>query len=130
MNFNSENQDTIESDQNCETESEEDIETRSTFGYSDHEKMEILVKPTTSQATSGQMRISLSKLLKIYYRYGATDRGGAVIATAILEDFGIVTKDDVSNVVDQYKLRREAGSRINSLSVQRNGILRKIHNLL
>ena len=32
----------------------------------------------------------------------------------MLEDFGIVTQDDPSNVIDQYKVRRErAASRVN-----------------
>ena len=40
-------------------------------------------------------------------RYGSTNRAGAAIATAVLEDFRIVTKDDQSHVIDQYKLRRK-----------------------
>ena len=48
------------------------------------------------------------------------------IVTALLEDFGVVT-NDVSNVIDQFKLQSEkAASRIKSLCVQRNYIIPKI----
>jgi hypothetical protein len=54
-----------------------------------------------------QMRKKLPKLAKICDRYGISDRAGAVIATAVLEDLGIVSQSTPTNVVDRYKLRRE-----------------------
>ena len=57
-------------------------------------------------------------MAKICDRFGSTNRVGAAIASAVLEDFGIVTKDDRSNVIDQYKLRRERASSRMSFSAQ------------
>ena len=66
--------------------------------------MDVSDQPNTLKATfkpRKQMRKKLSKLAKICDRYGSTDRAGTAIATAVLEDFGIVTKDYQSNVIDQ-----------------------------
>ena len=82
--------------------------------------MDVSDQPNTSKATlkpRKQMRKNLSKLAKICDRSGSTDRAGAAIATAVLEDFGIVTMDDQSNVIDQYKLRlARTASRFNAVS--------------
>lgn len=40
-------------------------------------------------------------------RTGISDRAGAIIATAVLEDLGIVTETNPSNVIDRHKIRRE-----------------------
>lgn len=62
--------------------------------------------PTTS-AEAGQMRIPLQNLAKEADRYGISDRATASLATAVLIDFGIITKDDQSLVIDKNKVRRE-----------------------
>ena len=74
----------------------------------DDKEMDVSDQPNTSKAMfkpRKQMRKKLSTLTKICDRYGSTNRAGEVIATAVLEDFRIVSKDDQSNVIDQYKLR-------------------------
>ena len=40
-------------------------------------------------------------------RYGVSDRSAAAVATAVLEDFGVVNAFDTSNVIDLSKIRRE-----------------------
>ncbi|GBM77510.1 hypothetical protein AVEN_234710-1 [Araneus ventricosus] len=40
-------------------------------------------------------------------RFGISDRGGAAIVSAELQDVGIIPKSNVSNVVDRNKIRRE-----------------------
>ena len=40
-------------------------------------------------------------------RTGVSDRSGAIIASAVLEDLGMITETDTSNVVDRSKVRRE-----------------------
>ena len=47
------------------------------------------------------MRISLPNLVKEADRYGISDRATASLATAVLIDVGIVTKDDQSLVIDK-----------------------------
>lgn len=49
----------------------------------------------------------LPALARACDRYGISDRSAAAIASAVLEDFGIVTASDLSNVIDPSKIRRE-----------------------
>ena len=54
-----------------------------------------------------QNRASLKELARISERYGLSDRAAAAAATATLKDFGIISSDDASLVIDRSKLRRE-----------------------
>ena len=52
-------------------------------------------------------RKKLPKLAKLCDRFRVSDRAGASIATAVLEDFGVVSQTESGDVIDRYKLRRE-----------------------
>lgn len=39
-------------------------------------------------------------------RYGISDRAGAAIVSATLQDIGLVTESDTSSVIDRSKIRR------------------------
>jgi hypothetical protein len=54
-----------------------------------------------------QMRLPLPNLVKEADRFGISDRATAALATAVLVDFGIVTNENRSNVIDKNKIRRE-----------------------
>ena len=54
--------------------------------------------PSTSHH---QNRNELPKLSQICDRFNITDRVGAAIATAVLEDFGLVTSFDKTHVIDK-----------------------------
>jgi len=54
-----------------------------------------------------QMRRKLPKLAKLCDRFRVSDRAGASIATAVLEDFGVVSQTESADVIDRYKLRCE-----------------------
>ena len=56
---------------------------------------------------SKQMRRKLPKLAKLCDQFRVSDRAGASIATAVLEDFGVVSQTVSGDVIDRYKLRRE-----------------------
>ena len=56
---------------------------------------------------SKQMRVNLPSLTLACDRTGVSDRSAAIIASAVLQDFGVVTSDDKSFVVDRSKVRRE-----------------------
>ena len=58
-----------------------------------------------------QMTLNLSSLAKICDRTGTSDRAAAAIASSTLQDFGIVTEDDSTKVIDRSKVRR-ARSRV------------------
>jgi hypothetical protein len=52
------------------------------------------------------MRVKLPALAMACDRHGLSDRAAASIATAVLHDFGVVTADDSSKVIDRSKVRR------------------------
>jgi len=54
-----------------------------------------------------QQRRKLTNTARATERYGISDRAAADIASSVLTDFGIVTTDDNSEVIDRSKLRRE-----------------------
>lgn len=48
----------------------------------------------------------LPTLARACDRHGVSDRAAAAIASAVLEDFGILSKEDCFNVIDRNKVRR------------------------
>ena len=56
---------------------------------------------------SCQQRRRLTTTARASERYGISDRAAADIASSVLADYGIVTTDDKSEVIDRSKLRRE-----------------------
>jgi len=61
-------------------------------------------------STSGKKTFRLSKdmptLARACDRYGISDRSAAALASAVLQDFGLITESDSVNVVDRNKVRR------------------------
>jgi hypothetical protein len=55
---------------------------------------------------STQMRIKLASVASIADRIGISDRAAAAIASAALQDLGVITEDDKTNVIDRMKIRR------------------------
>lgn len=56
---------------------------------------------------SMQMRSPLSNLARECDRHGVSDRCAAALATAVLQDVGLVTGNDCAMVIDRSKVRRE-----------------------
>ncbi|KAB7504140.1 hypothetical protein Anas_12113 [Armadillidium nasatum] len=54
-----------------------------------------------------QNRRELRTLAEACDRYQISDRAGAAIASSVLVDFGLITRDKMQNVIDKNKLRRE-----------------------
>ncbi|GBM45986.1 hypothetical protein AVEN_82154-1 [Araneus ventricosus] len=44
--------------------------------------------------------------VRTFYRFGISDRAGAAIVSAALQDVGIISESYVLNVVDRNKIRR------------------------
>lgn len=53
---------------------------------------------------------NIDSLARTADRYGVSDRVAAAIATSVLEDLGIVTEIDNSNVIDRSRVRRARSS--------------------
>ena len=54
-----------------------------------------------------QMRINLPALAMACDRHGLSDRSAAAISNAVLHNMGLVKDDDMSNIIDKNKVRRE-----------------------
>ena len=65
------------------------------------------VVPETPQSSSKQMRVNLPSLALACDRHGVSDRAAAGIASAVLQDVGIIHQDDATKVIDRNKVRRE-----------------------
>jgi hypothetical protein len=76
----------------------------STEGFEAHDNS---LAVTPSSSVKSLSRRKLPTLARACDRYGILDRSAAAIATAVLEDYGIVTANDSSSVIDPSKLRRE-----------------------
>lgn len=55
---------------------------------------------------SSQMRIKLPSVASIADRIGISDRAAAAIASAALQDLGVITEEDKTNAIDRMKIRR------------------------
>ena len=62
--------------------------------------------PKTPKRQKTQMRVKLPATAMACDRHGLSDRAAASITTAVLHDFGIVTADDSSKIIDRSKVRR------------------------
>lgn len=63
--------------------------------------------PTTSFQKSARLKTALPTLARECDRHGISDRAAAAIASAVLQDFGLISPDDSQNVIDKSKIRRE-----------------------
>lgn len=65
--------------------------------------------PSSAKNTSPlqKMRLKLKTTALHSDRYRVSERATAVIASSVLEDVGLITKEDFSQVIDKSKIRRE-----------------------
>lgn len=75
-----------------------------------------------------QMRASILNTALVSDRYGLSNRQTAAISSAVLKDFGIVTKDDTSCVIDKSKIQRSR-STVRRSCVASNDDLKNIRGL-
>ena len=64
-----------------------------------------------------QNRMSLKNLAKECDRWGVSPRAGAALASAVLVDAGVVTKEDSTKIIDRSKLKRSIASYRETLRV-------------
>uniref|UniRef100_A0A6P7FSZ7 Uncharacterized protein LOC114333747 n=1 Tax=Diabrotica virgifera virgifera TaxID=50390 RepID=A0A6P7FSZ7_DIAVI len=60
---------------------------------------------TILQPTKRNTR-NLSELAKTLDRYAVSDRAGVAIASAVVQDYGIVNNEDTQNIINRHKVRR------------------------
>lgn len=61
-------------------------------------------------------------LAEILDRYAISDRAGAAIASAVLQDYGLVSDRSSENVIDRHKIRRARQKNRNNLQTVSNSI--------
>ncbi|KAK5649767.1 hypothetical protein RI129_000796 [Pyrocoelia pectoralis] len=71
-------------------------------------------------------KIKLETLSKICDRYGLSDRSAAAIATAVLQDVGVVSSEDTTNVIDRSKVRRARSKNRENIQQQHGFCLNNI----
>lgn len=64
------------------------------------------------------MHIKLQNTALTSDRFGLSDRETAAVASSVLQDFGIITDYDHTNVIDKNKIRREKSLNRSKLQVQ------------
>lgn len=74
----------------------------------------------SSGIKNSQMRLKLPALSLACDRSGISDRNTATIASAILQDVGIISVDTKISVVDRMKVRREKEKKGKGLQKLRN----------
>lgn len=81
---------------------------------------EVVPTPSTSKEVGKkpQMRIRLTTFAKTCDRHGISDRSAAALASAVLDDIGIVTPEDRSKIIDRSKVRRERRRTRSTLRLQ------------
>jgi len=75
---------------------------------------------THSPPISQAMRLPLPTLARECDRYGLSDRAAASLASAVLQDVGLVTEQDSSLVIDRNKIRREKEKKRHSVQTLNN----------
>jgi len=78
-----------------------------------------LIRDQEQDLKKTQARLNLGNVSTVAYRTGESDRAAALIATATLQDAGIVSKEDNSQVIDKSKLRREKEKRQRKYDLQK-----------
>lgn len=74
----------------------------------------------SSKIVQPRIQKQLPNLARTCDRYGLSDRAAAAVASAVLQDFGIVTSENISNVIDRSKLRRERSKLRGEMSEESN----------
>lgn len=73
------------------------------------------------QSTSRSRRVRLTKNLpavaRACDRYGLSDRSAVAVASAVLQDFGIISEGDSKNVIDRNKIRKSRQLKRNDLQI-------------
>jgi hypothetical protein len=101
----------------AEISTEEEDEEEEEYADDDNESD----SDTCSNAKTSQLRVSLSNLVREADRFGVSDRAAAALATAVLQDFGLVSESDQSKVIDKSKIRRERHKLRENLKDMRSG---------
>ncbi|GBN05817.1 hypothetical protein AVEN_237568-1 [Araneus ventricosus] len=71
--------------------------------------------------STSQMITRLPVIATVCDRYNISDRAAAAIASAVLEDFGIISEVDISHMVDKNKVRREKSLKRSEHQLHSNG---------
>ncbi|KAL4132835.1 hypothetical protein QTP88_009924 [Uroleucon formosanum] len=105
---------TIETDETYYTDTGDNTDEDSNYSSNSMSSL----SSTYSANKQSQMRLELPALALACDRTGISDRTAATIASAILQDVGIIKTDDKQHVIDRMKIRRERHKKRQDLKIQ------------
>jgi len=105
---------TIETDETYYTDTGDNTDEDSNYSPNSMSSL----SSTYSANKQSQMRLELPALALACDRTGISDRTAATIASAILQDVGIIKTDDTQHVIDRMKIRRERHKKRQDLKIQ------------
>jgi hypothetical protein len=79
--------------------------------------------------TPARLKRDLPALARACDRHGISDRSAAAIASAVLQDFGLILPEDQGNVVDRNKVRRARQRKRNNLQQNNKESQDVLHSL-
>lgn len=97
--------------------------------YSDPDFNAPVPKFKKRKTHSIQMRTPLPNFAKVCDRTGISDRSAAAIASAVLEDVGLIKNEDKTKVIDRMKVRRQRKNLRSNLQKQSRSEPLKIRGL-
>ena len=77
--------------------------------------IQLRAEPQPNVILTKSLRRRLPSLAQACDRHGVSDRAAAAIASAVLQDFCVISDTNLSNVVDQNKIRPERLRKRNEL---------------
>ncbi|GBO16724.1 hypothetical protein AVEN_257468-1 [Araneus ventricosus] len=84
-----------------------------------HHQLSLKAESKTLTASQSHLTVTkFSAVAKTLDRFGFSDRAGAAIVSAALQDVGIISESKVLNVVDRNKIQRERTKARTTLSSQ------------
>ncbi|XP_050309269.1 uncharacterized protein LOC126745454 [Anthonomus grandis grandis] len=87
-----------------------------------------LFSDNPSTSNSNRNTSSLCMLANTLDRYAVSDRAGAAIASAVLQDYGIISSEDSQNIIDRHKVRRARQKKRQELQkTSKIGLLRGLY---
>ncbi|CAH1116385.1 unnamed protein product [Phaedon cochleariae] len=98
-----------------------DMNEKSDEDFTSHSKQTKSNSPLAAKSFKSYTRgLVLENLAEACDRSGVSDRSASLIVNAVLKDFGLVTEEDQSNIIDRSKIRRERKRCRTGLDLKKN----------
>ena len=84
--------------------------------------------PNSLKPKKKRLKVHLPTLARACDRHQVSDRAAAAIASAVLQDFGVITQEETSSVIDRSKVRRARQAKRQSIQkTDLDGVVRSLY---